>query len=252
MKKVVFILLSTLIILSACSSEEEPQAEKVEEEPVFTEDDIELTHEMIMYAHDLEKEFVEEANKKWEELKEQDPELYNADNHYNELDKIEREESIKEIFDPMATEMIIKPFFNRYEKYLIANKKNNLPAINFTKYSQEGESANVTDDYTFYPTYDHLSLESEKVQEIEDYNIHELVVNLDKENTVFYKDFESDTIGTSMYVEPSDKITFYKSDGKIIIGRFPILGEYQNKLSFDSEHTSEKTKELLDELPPLE
>lgn len=257
MKKILFVLLSGLVILSACSSGETSEEDAVEgeheEEPVFSEEDVELAEEMIMYASQLEEEFTVAANEKWEELKKENPELYNADNLYNELDETEREEAIKEVFDPLAIEMIVEPFFEEYGEYLYEDKRDMLPAIQYTQYNQESEGSEILDDYSFYPTYDNLTIASNNVELVEELEIHELNFTIDTENTTFYKDFDDNTIGRQQYVEPSDEITFYKTqENEFIIGTLPILGEYQNEITYDSDSQIERSKELINSLPSLQ
>jgi hypothetical protein len=254
MRKILLLMLSGFVILSACGDEEvqEKEPEDEQEEVAFTDEEMELAEDMVMFANELENEYAAAANEKWEELQEENPDLYNAELSYDAYEKEERQEAIEETFYPMAKEMISEPFFEEYGEHIYLKEDELLPGFNYTQYKQDRDNSSVERDYTFYPMYENLSISSIEMKPIPELDIHELEISIDKDSTTFYKDYEADTSITEEYKNPSDKITFYKTeDDEFVIGTFPIMGEYQNEINYDSDRQIESAQELLKSLPEL-
>lgn len=248
MKKVLFILVSTLIVLSACSSEEEQNQEEVEQEPAFTEEDIALAKQMITDAHDLEKAFVEEANTELEKMREEGHVFDASDG--NSLAKKEAEAIVNE-FEPMLHDMVTQPFLDKYSSNIVTRESYEITNdILVSRFEQEPSDENTykkIDEFEIFERYENLSLLGEEVVYHNLYDIHELIININEEVTTTYTD-----LGTRGRM--SDSFTFYKTqDGDLLIGEFDYIhNNVKLSLDKDDEEVDEKVQEKMNELPPLQ
>ncbi|GGJ77398.1 hypothetical protein [Virgibacillus salexigens] len=247
MKKLVLLLL--IVIVTACSSgneEKQNDESKGEQEPTFTKEDIALAEEMIQYAQDLEKDFVETANKELKKQLEENPEKYRSEDLMGGFDQ----KKFKEDFMPLSKEKILDPFVERYGKHVVGKEDKEVQSrVNVSHFSQEeNEGSNgiykKLDKRQLFLTYQNLTLEEPVIEYHKDYGVHELVFPINKEETIYFSDTETFHL--------PNKITFYKSEEKgLLIGEFPFIIGNAFVDHFKDVEFREDTDEDLKQLPEL-
>jgi len=246
MKKLLILLLS-VVFVTACSSsgEEENQKEQVKEEPIITKEDIALAKEMIQYTEELEKDFVTAGNKELKKILKANPDKYKPEVPTTGMDKKE----FTQDFMPLSKEKILDPFVEKYGKHIVEKEDTELKArVNVSHVSQEeNEGSNgihkKLDQWQIFPTYQNLTLEEPVIEEHKEHGVHELVFQINEEETVYFNDAGS--------VRLPDQFTFYKSEeGDLLIGEFPFLKGNEFVSSFKDD--TEDVEEALNQLPSLQ
>jgi len=245
MKKLVILLLS-IVFVTACSASSEEDAQKEQEqEPIFTEEDIDLAKEMIQYAQELEEDFVVTANEDYKNKINENPERYNSDEFGSPFD----EDKFMQDFKPLSKEKILDPFIEKYGQHVVGKENTELESrVNVSHFSQtESEDSNgeKLEERQFFPTYENLTLKEPVIEYYELYGVHELVLPIDMENTTSFNDVEGSPI--------LDKITFYKTEeGELLIGKFEYLkGNQYYHVNTANDEYSKDTQEDLNNLPSL-
>lgn len=238
MKKVLALLIAVML-LSACSdSEATEEQQESEEEPVFTQEDIDLAKEIIAFVQEKEIEFVEEANKELDRTRESYEEFETMTEGFT------ADKEISEDLQVLSKEMILDPLKEQYGDNLIERDDKELNfRVNVKIDDENGQSLSL-EDYEIVPSYENLELEESIIEYHDQHNVHELVFPVDAENTTLFT-VENDT-NTTVY----DEFTFYKSESDdLIIGKMSRL-QYNAMIS-DFEDPEDYHEDSQD-LPPLQ
>ncbi|WP_404456996.1 membrane lipoprotein lipid attachment site-containing protein (plasmid) [Virgibacillus necropolis] len=237
MKKIVILFLVAILFLTACSKDkkEEDQNEKeLSNQPTFTEEDINLAKDIIAYTQQLEKEFVQKANKKLDKTRNEYREKYVG----SEASK--RSEKIAEDMQGLAKKVILDPLVKKYGDHIMKDGKLNTD-INVDMFKWEGnDTRKIIDENRVFLSYENLHYHDPTIEYHKKYDVHELVFEVNEEKT---KIFNRDTF--------TYEFTFYKTeDGKLIIGQLVPLKSniYVNDFTDDKEDVLEE----LNQLPPLQ